>query len=604
MCTRARGPSDAPTRQAEWRAVRKAARHCSGARPRTAGAPRTRPRPRRRTSSVDRCMPPRPAAAPVSVLNWPPSYKSDAPSAAPGETVDALRDASGSGRGPGRPRPPEPRRIAAWSGSATLPGRGARRRASGTVANRRRRPDAPRRASGSAAVLGGYAGPARADAERRQRAAVRLDAGSGIRLAVARRGEYAAARRPWSTSRRATAGRRAGPCGRRPAASCGVGHPVLPPGAYGPASTERRPLGAVGRPARRPADRASDRRQSPLGSHGGCNDPTRTGGCAIGSRDAGYLRDHPVGGCWSRPIALHDTRPRFEVYCYSGAGGEAGRRSAGTARAPRRILAERAAGAFGRTRCSSGSGRPDRRAGDSGRARFGPRARLTLFARRPAPVQVSGFGYCGDDRGRAIDYRLTDAGPTRRATRPTGTTPSGSGGCRTVCWCYRPVRAGRGRRPAAGRGRRARDVRCRLNNPVKMTDAVVAVWPGVLAAVPGSRLLLLGSARRPGAGPAVRGPGGSTPIGSRWPAGGRGPGTSSCINRIDVGLDRSRSTGTTRCATDVDGGCGGVGVAAGRAGFAARRVWSHLCRAVGCGPGRPDGGRVRRRWAAGLAVGR
>lgn len=116
------------------------------------------------------------------------------------------------------------------------------------------------------------------------------------------------------------------------------------------------------------------------------------------------------------------------------------------------------------------------------------RHRLLVLARRPAPVQATWIGYPNTTGNGAIDYRLTDA-----ISDPPGETEA---------WhterlarlpgpfsCYRPdddapavstLPALRGGGVTFGS----------LNQLAKVTPAVVTLWARVLAAVPGSRLLL------------------------------------------------------------------------------------------------------------------
>jgi predicted O-linked N-acetylglucosamine transferase (SPINDLY family) len=110
--------------------------------------------------------------------------------------------------------------------------------------------------------------------------------------------------------------------------------------------------------------------------------------------------------------------------------------------------------------------------------------RLLLFARKPAPVQVTWLAYPGGTGLPAIDYRLTDAllDPpdsdsyyAERSIRLPG------------CWCcYDPLSDAAIESPPRDFVRFAS-----LNNPVKLNDSTLALWSGVLQAVPGSRLLLL-----------------------------------------------------------------------------------------------------------------
>jgi predicted O-linked N-acetylglucosamine transferase (SPINDLY family) len=114
--------------------------------------------------------------------------------------------------------------------------------------------------------------------------------------------------------------------------------------------------------------------------------------------------------------------------------------------------------------------------------------RLLVFARKPAPVQVTYLAYCGTTGLAAMDYRLTDPyldPPGRdepfyceRSVRLPETY-----------WCYRPVieTSPAETLPASGTGQ---IVFGSLNNFCKVSDASLAAWSRLLQAVPGSRLLL------------------------------------------------------------------------------------------------------------------
>jgi predicted O-linked N-acetylglucosamine transferase (SPINDLY family) len=125
-------------------------------------------------------------------------------------------------------------------------------------------------------------------------------------------------------------------------------------------------------------------------------------------------------------------------------------------------------------------------------------ARRLLFPRRPAPVQVAWLAYPGTTGSPSIGWRLTDpwidpvGQPhiddqyTERSLRLPDTF-----------WCYDPLV--RGVEVSALPARSAGHVTfgC-LNNPCKLTDATLALWSGVFAALPNARLLLMappGSAR-------------------------------------------------------------------------------------------------------------
>ena len=110
--------------------------------------------------------------------------------------------------------------------------------------------------------------------------------------------------------------------------------------------------------------------------------------------------------------------------------------------------------------------------------------RLLLFARKPAPVQVTWLAYPGGTGLPTIDYRLTDAhldppDSDRHYAEKSIRLPG--------CWCcYDPL-------SDAPIESHPRDfIRfASLNNPAKLNDPTLALWSGVLRAVPDSRLLLL-----------------------------------------------------------------------------------------------------------------
>jgi predicted O-linked N-acetylglucosamine transferase (SPINDLY family) len=120
--------------------------------------------------------------------------------------------------------------------------------------------------------------------------------------------------------------------------------------------------------------------------------------------------------------------------------------------------------------------------------------RLLVFARKPAPVQVTYLAYCGTTGLSMMDYRLTDPhlDPPGRDERfyceQSVRLPE-------TYWCYRPpsetppVNA----LPAFETGHVSFGS---LNNFCKVSPAALAVWSRLLQAVPGSRLLLHAHAGR------------------------------------------------------------------------------------------------------------
>ena len=114
--------------------------------------------------------------------------------------------------------------------------------------------------------------------------------------------------------------------------------------------------------------------------------------------------------------------------------------------------------------------------------------RLLVFARKPAPVQMTYLGYLATTGMRAMDYRITDgvadpegiADPfyTERLLRLPGTQ-----------WCYRPPADAPEPGPAGPRGGVTFGS---LNQFLKVTPAMAALWARIVASVPGSRMLIVG----------------------------------------------------------------------------------------------------------------
>lgn len=120
--------------------------------------------------------------------------------------------------------------------------------------------------------------------------------------------------------------------------------------------------------------------------------------------------------------------------------------------------------------------------------------RLLMFAHKPAPIQISYLGYLGTTGLPKIDYYLTDADadPPDQADAYYQERLVRLPRC---AFCYRPGPAPpvSAELPAARSG----DVTfgC-LNSPAKLSDPVLTLWSRILAAVPGSRILLrLGAGR-------------------------------------------------------------------------------------------------------------
>jgi predicted O-linked N-acetylglucosamine transferase (SPINDLY family) len=115
--------------------------------------------------------------------------------------------------------------------------------------------------------------------------------------------------------------------------------------------------------------------------------------------------------------------------------------------------------------------------------------RLPMFARKPAPVQVTYLGYQNTTGMRAMDYRLTDAhadppGITDRwYTERLYRLPDSF-------FCFAPPEPA----PPLGElpcSREGTITFASLNHIPKLTEAAVRIWARILARVPASRLVLL-----------------------------------------------------------------------------------------------------------------
>ena len=113
--------------------------------------------------------------------------------------------------------------------------------------------------------------------------------------------------------------------------------------------------------------------------------------------------------------------------------------------------------------------------------------RLLVFARKPAPVQVTYLAYCSTTGLDTMDYRLTDAylDPPELDDRWYSEK---SVRLRSY-WCYQPPELGDTEtvRPLGAGGRIT--FGC-LNNYCKVTPATLEMWARLLAQVPDSRLLV------------------------------------------------------------------------------------------------------------------
>ena len=197
------------------------------------------------------------------------------------------------------------------------------------------------------------------------------------------------------------------------------------------------------------------------------------------------FNNHSVAYFFEPVLAAHD-RSVVEVFCYS----DAGRGDATTGRL--RILAENwreiagksNAGVLAMIRNDTIDILVDLAGHTAGN-------RLPMFARRPAPVQMTWIGYPGSTGMKAIDYRLTD---------PIA-DPPGTGEALHVekllrieggCWAYQapadapPI----GSFPSIASGFVTFGS---FNNLPKVTPKVIETWARILSLVPNSRMLIKSS---------------------------------------------------------------------------------------------------------------
>jgi predicted O-linked N-acetylglucosamine transferase (SPINDLY family) len=194
---------------------------------------------------------------------------------------------------------------------------------------------------------------------------------------------------------------------------------------------------------------------------------------------------HPAASFFLKPIWAQHDREQFEVYAYFDAAPEA-------AFPP---------DALSGITCRLMTGLPDAEVAAMVRADridilidiagHAGRSRILVFARKPAPVQITWLDYLGTTGLRAMDFRLTDrwadpAGAERYHGEALLNMPDGF--CQ---WCYPctteapPV----GDLPAERHGHITFGS---FNNPIKITPKTLNLWSRVLEAVPDSRLRCVG----------------------------------------------------------------------------------------------------------------
>jgi protein O-GlcNAc transferase len=116
--------------------------------------------------------------------------------------------------------------------------------------------------------------------------------------------------------------------------------------------------------------------------------------------------------------------------------------------------------------------------------------RLLVFARKPAPVQITWLGFPATTGLSAIDYRLTDAWADPPGSADSHCTEKLIRLPKTA-WCYQPLFEAQGNPlpPSQRSGNSAITFGC-FNNFLKLNEPMLQLWAEILHRVPGSRLML------------------------------------------------------------------------------------------------------------------
>jgi predicted O-linked N-acetylglucosamine transferase (SPINDLY family) len=203
---------------------------------------------------------------------------------------------------------------------------------------------------------------------------------------------------------------------------------------------------------------------------------------------SGELRRHPVGFFLTGVLENLD-RPEFDVICYETRGGKPdaySTRIAAVARHWHEVVGLDDETLAARIR----SDRIDILFDLAGHT---PDNRLLVFARRPAPVQITWIGYVGTTGLEAMDYLIADLfhvppgiGAQADYRETILRMPDGY-----VCYEPPPAAPEVGPLPALGCGHVT--FGC-FNNAAKFTSEVIGTWAEILNRVPESRLLLVAPA--------------------------------------------------------------------------------------------------------------
>jgi protein O-GlcNAc transferase len=194
------------------------------------------------------------------------------------------------------------------------------------------------------------------------------------------------------------------------------------------------------------------------------------------------LREHPIGRFLLPLLEAHD-HERFEITCYA------------SVRAPDTVTAccRAHADAWRDVRCLSDDDaarviRQDRIDILLDLTMHMANNRLLVFARKPAPVQVTYLAYCGTTGLSTMDYRFTDPYLDPRGPDEPPYVEKSIWLPETY-WCYRPAIPNLAVTPLPAVDTGRITFGC-LNNFCKVSAPALAAWSRLLQAVPGARLLL------------------------------------------------------------------------------------------------------------------
>ena len=221
--------------------------------------------------------------------------------------------------------------------------------------------------------------------------------------------------------------------------------------------------------------------RDPTLQHGNSRDPSRR--VKIGYVSADF-RKHSAALSF-RPVLLNHDRSQFEITCYSSSHGEDEitedfRRSADCWRDVTQLSDERLCQQIGDDRIDILVDLSGHSAGH----------RLGVFARKPAPVQVTAWGHATGTGLPSIDYLFSDPIACPQAARPMFAEKIFDLPC-FISVDPLPDRVLTAEPPVLSKGYVTFGV---FNRASKISDQAVTLWSRILHTVPQSRLLLKSSA--------------------------------------------------------------------------------------------------------------